>query len=268
MSSNVLFSGGGWTPNKNEGFATLGFRSISGKHYKYNNKVLGMIPRSTNNSLVSYLEYGLTNKLCFIFYSPLISMSKQEMGIDSLNNTYESDNAIGLGDIDFGFKRSLIKGKYNLSVSLILGLPTGDFTAGKTKQLRLGNGDFRQFLRFDLSRSFKSSWATVYAGYNNRTSGFSSDIQFGGEFGWKRKGFHAILKSYARLSLNNGSKTANIYPSIYSNNVEYIGAGPQILYLFKNNFGILLEAGFAFYGRNIVYDPSLTFGIAYNIKKK
>ncbi len=261
-------AGGGWTPKKGEGFSSLGFRTITGQNYINNFSNFGFIPQSSNSAIVTYVEYGLTDKWCGILYSPLISSSKQMSGIDFQGTILENDKAVGIGDVDLGIKRSLINGKYAVSATLILGIPSGDFTAGKTKQLRLGDGDFSQLLRFDVSRSFKKTWATIYSGYNNRTANFSSDVQFGGEFGWKKKGFIAILKAYGRISLDNGSKPISNYPGIYSNNIEYIGLGPQVMYFFKNNFGIYAEAGFAFYTRNIVGAPSLSIGIAYDIKKK
>ena len=72
-----------------------------------------------------------------------------------------------------------------MSARVLFGLPTGKDSGGETGILQTGDGEFNQMLRLDLSSGFSANgWFSFYAGYNNRTQGFSDDYRFGGEVGW------------------------------------------------------------------------------------
>ena len=267
LTQNLVYAGGGWTPLKGEGFFMLSQRSISGTFHSNTQAIIGKSPFSQVMTTNFYGEYGITDRFCGIIYSPFLTFAKQDKGTDEFGNIFESDNAIGMGDIDLAIKYRLLKGNYNLSASAWFGINSGNYSAGKTKQLHLGDGEFNQILRFDLSHAFRSFWWTIYAGFNHRTKNTSNEILAGGELGWKKGKFIGILKIDNRSSLFDGSRIESYTPGIYSSNLEYFGITTQVLYKLKGNLGLSLDAGFAPYLRNIIAAPSFTIGVYYNLKR-
>ncbi len=260
-------AGGGWTPDKGNGFFSFSQRSTSGIYWASTKGKIGQTPRASYYSTSIYGEYGISNQWCGLIYSPFLSVAQQAEGIDEFGNSFEADHAIGIGDLDIGIKRSILNKKIAISSTLWLGLPTGDFNAGKTNELHLGDGEFNQLLQLDVSKGFGKFWGTIYMGFNNRTNRNSDDVHFGGEIGYKTKRLVFITKLNGRYSTFNGNRPETNYPSLYSNNIEYFGINTQAMYFFKNNWGIVLDAGFAAHYRNIITVPSLGIGLVYDLKR-
>ncbi len=268
LSQIAAFAGGGWTQKKGEGFFLLSQRMIVGTNYFNSQSNIIASPGLAAFTTNLYGEYGFTDKLTGIFYSPFITALSREAGVDSSGNIFTKDNALGFGDIDLGVKYKLWSKNIHVSASLTIGLATGDYTARETKTLHLGDGEYNQMLKIHASKSFKKGiFTSLFLGYNNRTSGFSDEIHYGGEIGYSKNKFTGILKIYGRNSLfNEKPRKDSPIPGIYSDNLEYFSVSPQILYNLKGNIGILGEAGFAMGSRNIIAAPSLTLGIYLNLK--
>jgi protein XagA len=269
--SSHVFAGGGWTPKKGEGFFLLSQRYIGGNFRANNFAKPIQASFATVMTTNIYAEYGITSKWCGILYSPFFTSTFQNAGTDAEGNTFQKDKASGFGDVDLALKyRFYDEYGVNMAVSFWAGINSGKYAAGSTKQLHLGDDDFSQMLRLDVSKSIGSkNWMTFYTGFNNRTNGYSDEVRIGGEFGYNRNGkLFAILKVDVKSSLFNGNKIASTYAGIYSNNLEYFGFNPQVMYKFKNGFGILAEMGFAAHARNIIAAPSFSGGIFYDLKRK
>lgn len=263
------FAGGGWTHPKGEGFFLLSQRMIAGTNYFNSNGLIVQSPALAAFTTNFYGEYGFTNKLTGIVYTPFLTSLSRASGVDSLGNTFIGDNALGFGDVDLAVKYGILDKKLKLAATLTFGIPSGNYNAGSTKTLHLGDGEFNQMLRLDASMALKKGFfATLFAGFNNRNSGFSDEIHYGGELGWSKNKFTGIIKIYGRNSLFNEPRKDSPIPGIYSDNLEYFSFSPQILYTFKGNFGVLAEAGFATASRNIIAAPSLTLGFYYKLKQK
>ena len=268
FTSMISSAGGGWTPKKGEGFFMTSYRGISGGFLANSQAAFGNSPLASVRTLDLYGEYGIFNRFGVILYSPIFTSVSQAAGMDDFGTYHLEDQASGLGDIDLALKYQIIDSKIALSASLWAGINSGKYNAGNTGRLHLGDGEFNQMARLDLSSSFKSFHWNIYAGFNNRTNNFSDEIQFGGEFGWKKNKFLAILKIDSKNSLFNGTAPDSYSPGIYSNNLEYFGISPQVLYTLKNNVGVMAQAGFALHARNIIAAPSLSVGVFYDLKKK
>ena len=268
LMSSSLLAGGGWTPKKGEGFFMLSHRIIAGSYLANSDAMFGISPFAMIQTTNIYAEFGILNRLGGIVYSPILTIGSQDAGVDEFGKVYLEDAAAGLGDIDLALKYQLLDNKVKLSGSVWFGINSGDYYAGENQQIHLGDGEFNQMARLDLSSSFKSFWWNVYGGFNNRTNNFSDEIKVGGEFGWKKKRLSALMKIDTKYSLFNGSQADSYTPSIYSNNQEYFAINPQILYEFDNHIGLMAEAGFALSSRNIIAAPSLSVGVFYNLKKK
>ncbi len=268
LSQYNAFCGGGWTQEKGNGFFMLSQRMISGTNYFNSNAVIVSSPALSAFTTNFYGEYGITNKLTATIYTPFLTSLSRESGIDDMGNVFIGDNATGFGDVDIALKYGLCSNKINLAVSLIGGMATGNFNAGSTGTLHLGDGEYNQMLKLDASKSFnKGIFATVFLGYNNRTKGFSDEIHYGGEVGFVKNKFIGIVKIYGRKSMFNEVRKDSPIPGIYSDNLEYFSISPQILYKLKGNIGLMAEAGFATFSRNIIAAPSLSLGVFLDFKK-
>ncbi len=260
-------AGGGWTQPKGEGFFMLSQRMIAGSYYYNSEGVIVQSPFLSALTTNIYGEYGFTDKLTGIVYSPFITALSRDAGTDSLGNVFTEDNALGFGDIDLALKYKLYSKNIHISASLTFGLATGNFNAGSTKTLHLGDGEYNQMLMVHASKSFKKGiFSTLFLGFNNRTSGFSDEIHYGGEIGYSKNKFTGIIKIYGRNSLFNETRKDSPIPGIYSDNLEYFSVSPQVLYTLKGNIGLMGEAGFAMGSRNIIAAPSLTLGVWFNLK--
>ncbi len=269
LSTINLIAGGGWTLPKGDGYFLLSQRRIAGGGY-YNS--FGNRIGSPNLGVFTthlYAEYGITDKLTGILHSPFVTALTREGGVDGQGNIFTADNALGFGDIDLGAKYNLINGWIQLAAELTLGLPTGNYNAGETGTLHLGDDEFNQLLKIHVSKGFNwGIFASGFGGFNNRTNGFSNEIHYGGELGIKQFGFTAIGKLYIRQSLFNQPRKDTFIPGIYSDNLEYVSFGAQLLYTFKNGLGLMVEQATAASGRNIVSALSYSGGIIWELKHK
>ncbi len=267
LSQVAAFAGGGWTQPKGEGFFLLSQRMIAGTNYFNSSGTIVQSPFLGAFTTNLYGEYGFTDKLTGILYSPFLTALTRDAGTDSLGNIFTEDNAIGFGDIDLGIKYKLWSKGVNISAQLTFGLATGNYNAGSTGTLHLGDGEYNQMLQIHASKGFKRNiFATVFAGYNNRNAGFSDEIHYGGEIGFQKNKFTGIFKIYGKNSLFNEVRKDSPIPGIYSDNVEYFSFSPQVLYELKGNVGLMAEAGFAAGSRNIIAAPSLSLGVFLNLK--
>lgn len=268
LTQSAVFAGGGWTQKKGDGFFLLSQRVIAGEFYANSEGNIVESPLLACFTTNFYGEYGFTDKLTGILYTPFLTSLSRAGGIDANGNIFLQDDAFGFGDIDLSVKYKLLSKKVHVAATLTAGIPTGNLNAGSTGTLHLGDGEFSQMLRVDASSSFKKGmFATIFAGFNNRTKGFSDEIHYGGEFGWQKNKFTTILKIYGRKSLFNEPRKDSPIPGIYSDNLEYFSISPQFLYKVKGNVGILAEGGFALAARNIIAAPSITLGVFWDLKK-
>jgi hypothetical protein len=72
----------------------------------------------------------------------------------------------------------------------------------------------------------------------------------------------AILKINGIESLNNGTASAAA-TGLFSNNVEFMGVGPEVLYYVnaKKTLGVSARFAGALKGQNVLAAPSLSVGV-------
>lgn len=179
----------GWTKSKKEGFYQLSFNRFSSDDYF----TLGGEELKTNqftqNSLVFYGEYGLTDKLTVIANWPL----------QVWNGFSSTETVSGLGDLRLEFKQALLKKYLPLSISVAPEFPIGmanNFAQSKLNDfesinLPSGDGEFNVWTTLATSFSLPNAplYGNLFGAYNYRTSyqdiSFTNQIGLGVELGYK-----------------------------------------------------------------------------------
>lgn len=273
---SMLSAGGGWPQPKGEAYIKLSeWWTLSDQHYTDAGLIDPNVTLGIFNTSI-YAEYGITNRLTGVVYFPFFSRSL-------INNTVSSttgevlnagDAINSLGDTDISLKYGLTGSQSPIAVSatVLLGIPLGNDLGGKDLNLQTGDGEFNQLFQIDAGSGFQlgglSAYANVYAGFNNRTSGFSDEIRYGIEAGI------ALLDSRVWLigrlnkvdSRENGSLgNTSTGTSIFSNNAEFTSLGGEISYKINDAFGVSAGIAGAIDGKIILAAPSYTVGVFVNL---
>ncbi|MGB0429909.1 MAG: hypothetical protein ACPGLV_05510 [Bacteroidia bacterium] len=273
ITSIKTYAGGGWTQGRGNGFFMLSQRYIGGSFYANNSSEIIQTPEDWFGVFTThfYAEYGITNRLDIIGHSPFITGSvyynypSQDMpqNIDPNKQANWS-----FGDVDIAAKYKIYSKGVNVSATIQLGFATGKYKPGFYGNISpvTSDGDHNQMLKIDASGSIgKNLFYSLFAGFNNRTNGFSDELHFGGEIGRNGDKLVSILKIYSLNSFENGASAPAGLPGIYSNNLEYLAISPCFLYKLPMGWGVLAEFGFAPYLRNIIAAPSFSLGITKNV---
>lgn len=171
----------GWTKEKTEGFYQLSFNRFSSDDYFTLAGDQLQTNEFTQNSLVFYGEYGVTDKFTVIANWPL----------QVWNGFSSTETVSGLGDLRLEFKHALLKKYFPLSISVAPEIPIGkanNFAQSKLNDfesinLPSGDGEFNVWTTLSTSFSLPNTplYANFFGAYNFRTS--YQDIQFTDQIG-------------------------------------------------------------------------------------
>lgn len=254
-----------WSKSKNQGFYKLDFSTIRASDV-YDTKGDVVPFRTLTNFITSfYGEYGINNKLTAVAYVPFfvrntVNATKGNQTGNIIEQGIENNN---FGDVDLGLRYQFFnKNGIAASANIMLGLPTGD--ARQTDALFTGDGEFNQMVRINVGTGKTKWWTQGGIGFNNRTKGFSDEFRYNFEFGYKlfNERLLAIVKVSGIESFNNGTAKA-ASTGLFSNNVEFMGLGPEFLYYInkKKNIGASLCIAGALKGQNVLAAPSIAVGV-------
>jgi hypothetical protein len=260
-----------WPQPKGKAFLKVGQSwTIARQHFTDTGK---LDPNTTFASYFTsfYGEYGLTDRITGVVYAPLFSRSLFNSTVSGTTGevVLPGEAINGLGDINIAARYAIIpKGKFVLSTSLLLGLPTGIDDGGSAGNLQTGDGEFNQMVRFEgaTSKQFGkvNTYYKAYIGYNNRTQGFSDEFHYGLEGGVELKKDKSwfILRAIGIESMQNGSLSGiPNSTSLFANNAEYLSISPEISYNVGKNWGISASVAGAVRGRIIFAAPMYAVGI-------
>lgn len=265
------FAGGGWPQPKGKGFFKLSeWWIISDQHFTD----AGLIDPNTTNGIFNtslYAEYGFTDRFTGILYFPFYSRAYFNNTVSgTTGDVLEPGEAINsLGDTDISLKYGLTKDKpIAVSATLTFGIPLGNDSGGSEGNLQTGDGEFNQLFQLDAGTGFKlgkaNAYANVYAGFNNRTNGYSDEFRFGIEGGVTilNNKLTTILRLYGIQSFENGDLNDQINStSIFANNSEHLSFAPEIAYHLNDKWGVSAGIGTALSGKIIFANPSYTVGV-------
>ncbi len=274
LGTQSLTAGGGWPQPKGHGYIKLfQWWIVADQHFTDQGKIDPNVTNGIFNTGI-YGEYGITDRLTGVLYVPFFSRAYFNNTVSGTTGDVlipgEAINSFG--DTDISLKYGLItKGPIVLSATLRLGLPIGNSGGGTDGNLQTGDGEFNQVLQFDASTSFRlgksNAYANVYAGYNNRTNGFSDEVHFGAEAGvsfLKKNRLTAIFRMIGIRSMRNGNLNDGINnTSIFANNSEFVSLSPELAYQLDDNWGISASYASAISGKIIFANPSYSVGVFY-----
>jgi len=277
FSLNNVNAGGPWTQQKEKYYLKLSeWWIVFNQHYTDTGQIDPNVTTGIFNTFL-YAEYGVKDRLTFIMNTPLISRNYMNNLRSATTNDIivEGEGIATLGDIDVGLKYGLTKpgGKIPIAVSLTLGLPTGRTGQGKLGNLQTGDGEFNQLLKVDVGTGINvgkfPAYTSGYLGINNRTNGYSEELQYGLEFGigLLSKKLWVNTKLNGIKSFKNGDTAATVTStSIFANNTEYLAIGLEGNYYITPKVGVSAGFATAFQGRIIAAAPSYNVGIFYDFK--
>lgn len=251
-----------WTKPKGEGFYKFDYTLIqTNKVYDPGGKIVPF-RNLGNHTLSLYGERGITDKFTIQAYIPFFvrNVLNETKGAQTgvlLEPGIEENN---IGDIDIAFRYALPFGSLPISATLLFGLPSGNNT--QNSGLFTGDGEFNQMLKISTGVGAAKWWTQFGLGYNNRTKGFSDEVRYDGEFGYKMLNdkLLTIFKLSGIESLNNGTEGPSS-TGLFSNNVEFLSPGLELLYFIKPKIGLSFRAAGAVKGQNVLAAPSFSFGI-------
>jgi len=251
-----------WTKPKGEGFYKFDYTLIqTNKVYDPGGKI---VPFRTlgNHTLSLYGERGITDKFTIQAYIPFFvrNVLNETKGAQTgflLEPGIEENN---IGDIDIAFRYALPFGSLPISATLLFGLPSGNNT--QNSGLFTGDGEFNQMLKISTGVGAAKWWTQFGLGYNNRTKGFSNEVRYDAEFGYKMLNdkLLTIFKLSGIESLNNGTEGPSS-TGLFSNNVEFLSPGLELLYFIKPKIGLSFRAAGAVKGQNVLASPSFSLGV-------
>lgn len=247
-----------WTKAKGKSFLKLDFTSLTGNKVFADNSEIIDFQDYSFNTISFYGEYGINDRLTVVSYVPFLqSNTLQESPLGSAaSNT-------GFGDVDIAFRYAVFKNRFPLSLTLLLGIPTGEYT--DANELFTGDGEFNQMIKIASGLGTSRWWLQGGIGFNNRTENFSDEIRYDAEFGYKflNNKLLTMLKLGGVAPLDNGT-AATTRTGLFSNNVAYLAPALEIMYYIKPHVGVLLRgAGAGSGARNVQATPSLSFGAFY-----
>lgn len=279
LISSSLRAGGPWPQKKGQVYFKLSEWWLRfDEHYTDQGLKDPNITTGLYNTTI-YAEYGITNRLTGILYSPILSRNLMNNLVSSTNGALlvpgEAINRIG--DTDIGLKYAISKGEdfLPISASLILGLPTGVASAGEEGNLQTGDGEFNQMLQVDMGGGFNinenmSAYSSAFAGLNNRSNGFSDEFRYGVEAGISLQSnkLWVIGRLNGVESFYNGETAETLTStSIFANNSEYLSLGVEVAYYVSKRVGFSVSFASAVSGKIIAAAPSYSVGIFYDMSK-
>ena len=272
--STTIYAGGPWPQLKNKGYIKISeWWIISNEHYTDIGRIDPNVTSGLFNTSI-YAEYGFTDRITGVVYFPFLSVAYFNNTISGTTGEtiLPGEKVNSLGDTDIGLNYKILNGPLALSASITFGIPLGNDGGGSTGALQTGDGEFNQLFQLNAGTGFKlgtaNAYASVYAGYNNRTKGFSDEIRFGVEAGVTLfdNRLTAIARLYGIQSTNNGVEgQRENSTSIFANNSEHLTFGPELAYNVNETWGVSAGFGTALSGKLIYAATSYNLGVFFKI---
>lgn len=265
--SQQALAGGPWTQEKGQGYAQVSFSFIPAYSslYSENGETINLNREVSDQTLLGYVEYGLTPRLTITGEVPLKFVSTADevlSGSDFQDNILESGSLNALGNISLALKHSLIRKRLLLSGQLKIDAPTAANEA--ETGLRSGTDTWGITPSLILGGSSGRVYAFVESGVRFRSNNYSQEFLLGGEVGLSllsRIWLIGVLD--VRQSLDDGShdNQNSEQTGLYPDNQEYVAFGLKLIAEINRRFGINFSSFGASGGNLVAKSPSNTIGV-------
>ncbi|GAB3229086.1 hypothetical protein GCM10027454_30140 [Algoriphagus aestuariicola] len=264
-----LLAQSGWTKVKTEGFYQLGYNHFSSDAYFTLDGEELKTNDFTQNSLVFYGEYGVTDKFTVIANWPL----------QVWNGFSSTETVSGLGDLRLELKHALLKKHLPLSIAIAPEIPIGkanNFAQSKLNDfesinLPSGDGEFNIWTTLATSFSLPNAplYVNLFGTYNFRTQydgiSFSDQIGLGIELGYK---IADLVWVNSRINaLTSVDDIEVITDFVRGDGTEYtsysFGAAVPVYRNIHLSLNYRNYADFIFERRNIYSAGTFSFGVYY-----
>lgn len=256
-------AGGGWTRKAGSGYAKIGLTTVNTRRYYTLSGAALTTARFRQQVVGLYGEYGLTSRLEAQLNFPLYRRA-----------AFSTSTATqGIGDAQLGLRYGLLTGAWPLAVSVTAELPTGNPDArGRNKDnpqlgiaLPTGDGELNVWTRAALSHSLNTvpAYATLEAGYNVRTKGFTDQYSVNAQLGYKvldKAWLTATARTLANVRAPRPGRLASIG---IGEGVAYSTAGLGVNYAVTKHLWATADWATGFGRlRNVYGGHQFTFGLA------
>ena len=261
--------GGGWNKKKGKSYLKLSqYALIADQYFNPEGRIIETNRGTAFYSTALFAEYGLTDRITTEIYFPFFTRSLLN-NLQRQNGTFEEGEQVSsIGDTNISFKYGIIqKGATVVSAKVTFGLALGNAAGGSSGVLQTGDGEFNQMLSIDVGHSFYPApvYANASIGINNRTKGFSEEFRYSFEAGLTLNKFILIGRIIGIESFMNGNPEDSEAQGVFANNLEFLTFMPEIVYKIKENFGVTTAVGTAFFGRQVLANPSFEVGLFLDI---
>ncbi len=254
LSATIGFSQSPWVNPKGSSYTQLSTTFLSYSSVFNDQGNVDETDFSTSDMTIGFFgDYSLSNKFAVTINFPIKSVE------------FNEEELSGLGDPRIRFKYQ-ISGHKPLTVYAGYTAPLSE----RTGPLRTGYN--QHALELGLSKGFSKNDYYGYGslGYRYRTN-IADQILIGGEIGTSISAFNRPLflifnlDGAINLSTEEDDDAANSV--LYHNNSEFLSPGIKVSYNIFDHFWINAGGAGAFQAKNLGAAPTLSIGIAYNVKK-
>jgi hypothetical protein len=260
---------GAWTQEEGATYYRFGLRGLQADRFYDPGGNRVAIPTLTDVAWSVYGEHGLTGRLTFLAYAPIVERIALNEVVEQPGNMVlaEGDSTSGPADWNAGVRFLLARGRRAvLSAGLVVGLPVGE--DDQESGLLTGDGEFNQIASLQAGRSFGAGafYVTGEIGFNNRNRGYSDEVRYEAEAGWTlaRKRLTLLVKWRRVESLENGDDAVTGGTSgLHANNQEYTVIAPEAFWRIGDSWGLAFGYERLLDGRNVLDAPAYSIGLVF-----
>ncbi len=253
-----------WTRPKGNAYVQFGLHNISNYNSLFNKgeSALGLERTMSDRTLQFYGEVGITDKLTLIANIPYKTVQSQEAIVPA--PTLDSGTLSGLGNVEFGLRRQILTGEFNVAAQLNVQANTSEFN--QALGLRTDIDAWSVLPSISVGRSTETSYTQAFIGYAWHGNDYSHHFRFGVEAGLNVFNKHWLIFFVDIYdALENGDRIEdpnNLLTGLFLNNQQFGGIGLKAIFSLPADIKLNLGVGGAIFGDLVASQGAVSIGIA------
>jgi len=239
-----------WSKPKGSVYVQLGVHNISDYNSLFNKEDPGLSLERvmSDRTLQFYGEVGLTDKLTLVANIPYKTVQSQEAIVAA--PTLDSGTLSGLGNIELGLRRQILRGKFNVAAQVNVKANTSEFN--QALGLRTDLDAWSVLPSISVGRSTETSYTQAFIGYAWHSNDYSHHFRFGLEAGLNILDKHWLIffvDIYDALENGNRIEDANnLLTGLFLDNQQFGGIGLKAIIALPAGIKLNLGVGGAIFG--------------------